>query len=68
MNKSHSVWQVGPDLEIEGLIEQEKERQRMSLQLIASENFASPSVMRATGSIFTNKYSEGYPRLSLIHI
>ena len=62
MNKSHSVWQVGPDLEIEGLIEQEKERQRMSLQLIASENFASPSVMRATGSIFTNKYSEGYPR------
>ena len=62
MNKSHSVWQVGPDLEIEGLIEQEKERQRMSLQLIASENFASPSVMRATGSIFTNKYREGYPR------
>ena len=33
-----------------------------SLQLIASENFASPAVMEATGSVFTNKYSEGYPQ------
>jgi glycine hydroxymethyltransferase len=38
------------------------ERQATSLQLIASENFASPAVMGATGSVFTNKYSEGYPR------
>ena len=33
-----------------------------SLQLIAAENFASPAVMEATGSVFTNKYSEGYPQ------
>lgn len=39
----------------------EVERQNTSLQLIASENFASPAVMAATGSVFTNKYSEGYP-------
>jgi glycine hydroxymethyltransferase len=56
------VWTVGPDPEIERLIRQEKERQATSLQLIASENFASPAVMGATGSVFTNKYSEGYPR------
>ncbi len=39
----------------------EIERQNTGLQLIASENFASPAVMKATGSVFTNKYSEGYP-------
>lgn len=39
----------------------EVERQNTALQLIASENFASPAVMRATGTVFTNKYSEGYP-------
>ncbi len=39
----------------------EVERQNTALQLIASENFASPAVMAATGSVFTNKYSEGYP-------
>ncbi len=43
------------------LIEQEVERQNSTIQLIASENFASPAVMAATGSVFTNKYSEGYP-------
>jgi len=37
------------------------ERQNTTLQLIASENFASPAVMKATGSVLTNKYSEGYP-------
>lgn len=36
-------------------------RQNTTLQLIASENFASPAVMAATGSVFTNKYAEGYP-------
>ena len=39
----------------------EVDRQNSALQLIASENFASPAVMAATGSVFTNKYSEGYP-------
>ncbi len=57
-----AVWTVGPDTEVERLIEREEQRQATSLQLIASENFASPAVMNATGSVFTNKYSEGYPR------
>ncbi len=43
------------------LIRQEIRRQNTTIQLIASENFASPAVMAATGSVFTNKYSEGYP-------
>jgi glycine hydroxymethyltransferase len=43
------------------LIDRECERQITGLQLIASENFTSPAVMRATGSVLTNKYSEGYP-------
>lgn len=50
-----------PDLEIETLIEQEVVRQTTGLQLIASENFTSPAVMAATGSVLTNKYAEGYP-------
>jgi len=49
------------DKEVFGLIEWEKERQMTTLQLIASENFTSPAVMAATGSVLTNKYSEGYP-------
>ena len=43
------------------LLEKERVRQSTGLQLIASENFASPDVMAATGSVLTNKYSEGYP-------
>src|SRR4051794_20760555 len=43
------------------LIDREVERQNTTLQLIASENFASPEVLAATGSVLTNKYSEGYP-------
>ncbi len=43
------------------LIRREERRQNSTVQLIASENFASPAVMAATGSVFTNKYSEGYP-------
>jgi glycine hydroxymethyltransferase len=50
-----------PDTEIEDLIAREVERQTTGLQLIASENFTSPAVMRATGSVLTNKYAEGYP-------
>ena len=51
----------GGDDAVFGIIEREFERQQTGLQLIASENFASPAVMRATGSILTNKYAEGYP-------
>lgn len=50
-----------PDLEIEALLASEFERQTTGLQLIASENFTSPAVIRAMGSVLTNKYSEGYP-------
>ena len=50
-----------PDREIEALLAAEFERQTTGLQLIASENFTSPAVIRAMGSVLTNKYSEGYP-------
>jgi glycine hydroxymethyltransferase len=50
-----------PDTRVEELLARELERQTTGLQLIASENFTSPAVMRATGSVLTNKYSEGYP-------
>ncbi len=43
------------------LIEAEKERQINGIELIASENFTSPQVMEAAGSVLTNKYAEGYP-------
>ena len=42
-------------------LEQELARQRDSIELIASENFTSPAVMEAMGSVLTNKYAEGYP-------
>jgi len=50
-----------PDTELFALIDREVERQTTGLQLIASENFTSPAVLRAVGSVLTNKYSEGYP-------
>src|SRR5690554_6808533 len=46
---------------IAGLIRKDLERQNSHIHLIASENFASPAVMAASGSVFTNKYAEGYP-------
>tara|TARA_B000000460_G_C21515134_1_gene393010 strand:- start:430 stop:1668 length:1239 start_codon:yes stop_codon:yes gene_type:complete len=49
------------DLEIAEAISKEKTRQSTNINLIASENYASPAVMEAQGSIFTNKYAEGYP-------
>ncbi len=54
-------WPSVDDDELFGLIDREVERQNTTVQLIASENFTSPAVMRATGSVLTNKYSEGYP-------
>ena len=44
----------------EGL-EKELQRQRNNIELIASENFVSENVMKAAGSVLTNKYAEGYP-------
>jgi glycine hydroxymethyltransferase len=52
---------VPRDRELFAIIDRELERQNTTLQLIASENFASREVMEATGSVLTNKYSEGYP-------
>jgi glycine hydroxymethyltransferase len=49
------------DDELFAILDAERERQNTTLQLIASENFTSPDVMEATGSVLTNKYSEGYP-------
>ena len=49
------------DTQIFELIAAEKERQVNGIELIASENFASPQVMEAAGSVLTNKYAEGYP-------
>ncbi len=49
------------DTAIFGLINEELERQRRGLELIASENFTSAQVMQAMGSVMTNKYAEGYP-------
>ena len=49
------------DPELAGYIEEERQRQLNNIELIASENFASPAVMEAQGSCLTNKYAEGYP-------
>jgi len=49
------------DEEVYNLCEQELERQTDHLEMIASENFTLPAVMEAMGSVFTNKYAEGYP-------
>jgi glycine hydroxymethyltransferase len=50
------------DPAIASVIRRELERQNTTIQLIASENFTSPAVLEAQGSVLTNKYSEGYPR------
>jgi glycine hydroxymethyltransferase len=49
------------DPEVSAIIGRELGRQRDRIELIASENIASPAVLEATGSVFTNKYAEGYP-------
>src|SRR5436853_3848587 len=54
-------WSGQVDTELFSIVERELERQNTTIQLIASENFASPAVLAATGSVLTNKYSEGYP-------
>ena len=54
-----SLQEISP--EIARLVKEEEERQKKSLRFIPSENYASPAVLEALGSIFTNKYGEGYP-------
>ncbi|MEK7189393.1 MAG: serine hydroxymethyltransferase [Patescibacteria group bacterium] len=54
-----TLQQFDPD--ISAAIEREKQRQEEGLEMIPSENFVSPAVLEALGSILTNKYSEGYP-------
>jgi glycine hydroxymethyltransferase len=49
------------DPEIAAALLREEERQRRGLELIPSENYAFPEVLALLGSVFTNKYSEGYP-------
>ena len=49
------------DIEVFEIVEAELARQTNHLEMIASENFTSPAVMQAMGSVFTNKYAEGYP-------
>src|SRR5579872_2295291 len=56
---AHPLAEVDP--EIFDAIRKETERQNSRLELIASENFTSEAVLEASGSIFTNKYAEGYP-------
>ncbi|MCY3576022.1 MAG: serine hydroxymethyltransferase [bacterium] len=55
------MWPDSSNDAVFDMIRREVERQNTTVQLIASENFASPAVLNATGSVLTNKYSEGYP-------
>ncbi len=57
---SRPLYEVDP--EISNAIDNEVRRQHEGLELIASENFVSEAVLEAAGSVFTNKYAEGYPR------
>ena len=50
------------DPEVADAIEHERKRQQENIELIASENFVSPAIMEAQGSVLTNKYAEGYPK------
>jgi len=64
VNPMNSFWNddlATADPEIAAAIGSELERQRDKIELIASENIASKAVLEATGSVFTNKYAEGYP-------
>ena len=54
------------DPEIAELIEDEERRQVEKIRLIPSENYVSRAVLEASGSVLTNKYSEGYPRQALL--
>ena len=61
MNKIMTETLKSLDPQIYGLAESELERQRVHIELIASENFVPRSLLEIQGSILTNKYAEGYP-------
>src|SRR5205814_4357593 len=58
-NPGKTLHEVDPDLR--AAVQQENQRQEDHVELIASENYASPAVLAAQGSQLTNKYAEGYP-------
>src|SRR5690554_7308487 len=57
--KNHTLAAYDP--EIQAVVAAEEKRQEAHIELIASENYASPAVMEAQGTVLTNKYAEGYP-------
>ena len=59
MKKEVSIFMI--DEKLLHIFEKEQQRQKHNIELIASENYASPEVLRFTGSLLTNKYAEGYP-------
>ena len=61
---SRSLFDTDP--QIANAIDNEVRRQHEGLELIASENFVSEAVLEAMGSVFTNKYAEGYPGKALL--
>ena len=61
MNRFWNDTLAQADPEIADAVANELKRQRNKIELIASENIASKAVLEATGSVFTNKYAEGYP-------
>jgi len=58
---SSNMTVAGFDPELAAAIEREQRRQEEHIELIASENYASPRVLETQGSVLTNKYAEGYP-------
>lgn len=60
-NKNLLTYNLSNDSDLQTILNNETQRQINSLELIASENFTSRAVLQANGTIFTNKYSEGYP-------
>ena len=60
LEKNFELLKISDD-ELFGAFQSEMERQERNIELIASENYTSPAVMAASGSILTNKYAEGYP-------
>jgi glycine hydroxymethyltransferase len=54
-------WPTSRDTELFDIIDAERDRQNRTVQLIASENFTSPAVLEATGSVLTNKYARATP-------
>ena len=62
MTQTNLDFLVQTDPEIAQAIASELRRQRTHIELIASENFTSPAVLAAQGSVLTNKYAEGLPK------